>query len=139
MYCKNCGNEIKDGENACSKCGNQIINNKPKKYFSKETANLLCLLSIIIKYASAIIIYFVFDTFSFLLTLLVGSIIGFIITGIVKYKQKDDNKFVKVLFWIYFVGIIVDFTLCILLIAVVLFALTDVFGKTIWAILVPGF
>lgn len=36
MYCKKCGNEIKDGESFCSKCGNKIENSTSNEYKSNE-------------------------------------------------------------------------------------------------------
>lgn len=65
MYCNSCGNELKENESFCSKCGNSILNQKDESIISndygsqsKEKYNLLSIIGVIIAGVSLLLNFY---------------------------------------------------------------------------------
>ena len=103
MYCSNCGNQCKNGDRFCEKCGNPINTNgiiieNNQQSEDQETANLLTLIAIILFFPVPFFFnslgYYGLNGISYL-----GALTLLIYTR-VKYQK---NIFAKVLMWIVIV------------------------------------
>lgn len=123
MYCKKCGEEINENWKYCPKCkaylqnGNIEINKEvilaQNKKEKKNSLICLCIFFI------GIIGLFTVDTykgFFFLMSLIS------IVTGFIKYQ---NNKLIKVLFWLFLVGV----ALYILMIIIIIFTCINTIPK----------
>lgn len=115
MYCKKCGETIKDNWKYCPKCKSNLQNenietNKEivvQKQKDENKQSFICICIFIL----GIIGMFTIDNFEgiFFLTSLIS-----IVTGFIKYQ---NNKIIKILFWLFLIGVI----LYILLIIIIIF------------------
>ena len=129
MYCTNCGNELKNDRNFCSNCGSKIENNnvnnqnnvtiKNEKSEDDKYANILCIISIILTFGASFVLGILsynarnlesaFDYIGGLCPL-----IGLVLMIVARVKYPN-NKFAKILMWIYIVLIILGIVAFILL------------------------
>ncbi len=123
MYCKKCGEEINENWNCCPKCkaylqnGNietnrEVIIQQNKK---ENRESLICLFIFFV----GIMGLFTIDSYKgvFFLTSLIS-----IVTGFIKYQ---NNKLIKVLFWLFLIGV----AIYILLIIIIIFTCINAIPK----------
>ena len=114
LYCKKCGFEIRDGWKFCPKCkanlkmGNietnkEIIDEKIKK----DRRNALICIFIFLISTFALFTVNKYSTLFFLISLIT------IVTGFIKYR---NNIIIKILFWMFLIGVILFIVLIIFLI-----------------------
>ncbi len=134
MKCEKCGNDINPNEKFCTNCGNPVpvveqptpeVVTSPVPVDTNEQANRLCIISLILYFGSSLIagiINFVIGDsgLSNAITSLaaLGPLAGIILMIVAKVKYPD-NKFAKVLMWVY-IGLTVG-AIVLAIIAVVFF------------------
>ena len=118
MFCSNCGTKLSENENFCTNCGKQMkvvetpqqvqvkkdIEETPE---DKKNAHLLCIISLILTFASDIIAGIVSVIFPPLGSLLVEvaplcNLAGLVLMIVARVKYPK-NKFAKILMWIYII------------------------------------
>lgn len=114
MYCKKCGEDVQENWKYCPKCksdlqnGNMEINKEVIiEQLKKEKKNSLICLCI---FFMGIVGLFTIDNYKGLFFL--ASLIS-IVTGFIKYQ---NNKLIKVLFWLFLIGVILYIILIIIII-----------------------
>jgi hypothetical protein len=138
MKCEKCGTDLVQGEKFCRNCGAENVNNTtsteevtpevvsgPNQEQRTQEANRLCIISLILYFGSSLIagiINFVIGDsgLSNAITSLaaLGPLAGIILMIVAKVKYPD-NKFAKVLMWVY-IGLTVG-AIVLAIIAVVFF------------------
>ena len=120
MYCIKCGKEINEESKYCPNCGNQLVSEQILSDDRKEKANLLCILSLVVTFASSIplgILSFLFPILKSFLSSLYGicPMAGIVLMIIARIKYPE-SKFAKVLMWMYIFIIILVIIGAILLV-----------------------
>ena len=115
MFCEKCGTKLNENDLFCSNCGNkiernnisQVTNINSNQIEDDKKANLLCTISLILGFGSGMI-YAILSSifkelepfFSSIYSLCPLASLVFMIIARVKYP---NNKFAKVLMWIYII------------------------------------
>lgn len=114
LYCKKCGESVQENWKYCPKCKSNLQNGNIEmnkeviiQKSKKEKKNSLICLCI---FFMGIIGLFTIDNYKGLF--FIASLIS-IVTGFIKYQ---NNKFIKVLFWLFLIGVILYFILIIIII-----------------------
>ena len=124
MFCSNCGNKLNENDQFCNKCGQAILKNKGVMVNNannstninnddEKKANILSAISLIVGFGMDAVIT-ILATFlpkardvlrSFGIT---GSlpILGLVIMIVARVKYPN-NKFAKIVMWIYIVGFVI--------------------------------
>ena len=133
MYCTSCGSKINEEDSFCTNCGakkqdvetpkeeNKVVPKQEVVEEDEKNANLLCILSLVFKYAGPVIsgvLSVLFaplgEVFSGLAPL--SGLTGIVLMIVARIKYPS-NKFAKVLMWIYIIETILSIVLFIILIA----------------------
>lgn len=143
MFCEKCGNKLTPGDSFCTQCGAPIseqnvqVITQPKTMEDpeeKKKANMLCTISLILKYGMGLITgvvagvmsaignpssssYSVIASANTVLASLTGiaGLAAFVIMIVVRVKYPK-NTFGKVIMWIYIVELILSILAAIILI-----------------------
>ena len=120
MYCIKCGKEIIEESSYCPNWGNQLVSEQILSDDRKDKANLLCILSLVVTFASSIplgILIFLFPILKPVLSSLYGicPMAGIVLMIIARIKYPE-SKFAKVLMWMYIFIIILVIIGAILLV-----------------------
>ena len=146
MFCNNCGNQINPGEGFCTKCGTAVQSATPQATNNNITvnqeenkkANMLCVISLILKYGVGVIVGIIYgimggltsvSTTSYSTSSSIGvlgtalsglasisSLAAFVIMIVVRVKYPK-NTFGKVLMWIYIAELILAIIGLVIIIA----------------------
>lgn len=122
MFCINCGTKIEENDSFCINCGKPVTKGNIQEEHLKTSeeqieennkANILCILSLLFTYGLNIPLFLygssdsILSDFSGLSTL-----IGLILMSIARVKYPN-NKFAKIIMWIYIISIVGIITLLI--------------------------
>lgn len=138
MKCSKCGAEIVEGDIFCTGCGmplgktnNAAIYQDPtSRIDEKKKANNLCILSLLLYFASPIVLTMLDIFFSiiikeatvvFSLLILMARIAGIVIMVVARIKYPNST-FAKVLMWIY-IGLFIAGFLFFLIIMIIILSL----------------
>lgn len=140
MYCKNCGNKLENDDVFCTNCGtkkddtsdNSIVedtkkvevNNNEMSPEDTKNANLLCIISLILTFASDLIAGIITVVFPPLGELLMSitplcNLAGLVLMIVARVKYPK-SKFAKILMWIY-IGLFIFSIVAIVLIVAACF------------------
>ena len=123
LYCKKCGFEIEKDWKFCPKCktvlqSENIETNKDviiEQHNQKNINSFICLCIFLI----SIVTLFTVDKYKWISFII--SLIS-IVTGYIKYP---NNKIIKILFWLFLIGVVI----CILLILIIIFTCGETLSR----------
>ena len=104
MKCTYCGNELKDTDEVCEKCGTPVNGVDLNENEEKE-ANLLCWISLLLSGIPLILNLTILRHTNFFDLGRILFVISFSLMIYVRTKYKK-NKFGKIIMWIYIIGLI---------------------------------
>ena len=133
MYCTSCGSKINEEDSFCTNCGakkqdvetpkeeNKVVPKQEVVEEDEKNANLLCILSLVFKYAGPVISGVLSVLFAPLGELFSGLapltwLTGIVLMIVARIKYPS-NKFAKVLMWIYIIEAILSVVLFIIIVA----------------------